>query len=159
MDPMVRAPAASPAPAAPKNMPAAIQGFCEETGQMLPGSAGAIVRCILESLAMRYRMVLHWLRELTDAPIQTIHIVGGGTQNKLLCQMAADACNCRVVAGPVEATAIGNVMMQAVSGGDVHSIAQAREVIRGSFEVDEYTPQNTKPWDDAYERFQRLVGV
>ncbi len=144
---------------APKNMPAAIKGFCDETGQMLPGTEGAVVRCILESLALRYRMVLHWLRELTGAPIQTIHIVGGGTQNKLLCQMAADACNCRVVAGPVEATAIGNVMMQAVSGGDVDSIAGAREVIRGSFEVDEYLPQNTQPWDDAYDRFQRLAGV
>ena len=140
-------------------MPAAIQGYCDETGQMVPGTEGAIVRCIFESLALRYRMVLGWLRELTGASIQTIHIVGGGTQNRLLCQMAADACNCSVIAGPVEATAIGNVMMQAVSGGDLDSIAQARQVIRDSFEVEEYVPQNTRPWDDAYGRFEKLVGV
>ncbi len=144
---------------APKNMPAAIQGYCDETGQMVPGPEGAVVRCIFESLALRYRQVLGWLRELTGATIQTIHIVGGGTQNRLLCQMAADACNCRVVAGPVEATAIGNVMMQAVSGGDVDSIAQARQVIRESFEAEEYTPQNTRPWDDAFLRFEKLVGA
>ena len=72
--------------------------------------------------------------------------------------MAAEACNCRVVAGPVEATAIGNIMMQAVSGGDVDSIAQAREVIRGSFDVEEYTPQNPEPWNDAYARFEKLVA-
>jgi rhamnulokinase len=143
---------------APKNMPAALGGFCEETGQAVPGSAGGIVRCILESLALRYRMVLGWLRELTGSPISTIHIVGGGTQNRLLCQMAADACNCRVVAGPVEATAIGNVMMQAVSAGDLGSIAEAREVIRNSFDVEEYLPQNPAAWDSAYTRFEQLAG-
>ena len=90
--------------------------------------------------------------------IETIHIVGGGTQNRLLCQIAADACDRRVVAGPVEATAIGNVMMQAVAGGDVGSIAEAREVIRRSFAVVEYTPQNPGPWDEAFERFQQIVG-
>jgi rhamnulokinase len=94
-------------------------------------------------------MVLGWLESLTRGTISTIHIVGGGAQNRLLCQMAADACNRRVIAGPVEATAIGNVMMQAVSGGDVGSIAQARQVIRGSFEVTEYAPRNVPPWDDA----------
>jgi rhamnulokinase len=143
---------------APKDMPAAIRAFCQETGQVVPETAGAMVRCVLESLALRYRMVLGWLRELTGAPIQTIHIVGGGTQNRLLCQMAADACNCRVVAGPVEATAIGNIMMQAVSAGDLHSIAEARDVIRQSFEVEEYLPQNPAGWDDAYARFQKLAG-
>jgi len=82
---------------------------------------------------------------------------GGGTQNRLLCQMAADACNCRVVAGPVEATAIGNVMMQAVSAGDLGSIAEAREVIRHSFEAEEYAPQNPAGWDEAYARFEQLA--
>ena len=144
---------------APRNMPAALGEFCAETGQAVPGDAGAMVRCVLESLALRYRMALHWLQELTGAPVRTIHIVGGGTQNRLLCQMAADACKCRVVAGPVEATAIGNVMMQAVSAGDLGSIAEAREVIRHSFEVEEYTPQNPAEWDEAYARFQRLAGA
>lgn len=142
---------------APDNMPAAIQGFCRETGQPVPESDGAIVRCALESLALRYRMVITWLEQLNGGPLQTIHIVGGGTQNKLLCQMAADACNRRVVAGPIEATAIGNVMMQALSNGDVASIAEAREVIRASFTVDEYTPTAPAPWQAAYEQFTRLV--
>ena len=116
-----------------------------------------MIRTVLESLALRYRMVLGWLRELTGAPIQTIHIVGGGTQNRLLCQMAADACNCRVVTGPVEATAIGNVMMQAVSAGDVGSIAEARAVIRNSFDVEQYEPRQPEPWDDAFGRFEQLT--
>ncbi len=140
-------------------MPAAIRAFCQETGQVVPATAGAMVRCVLESLALRYRMVLGWLRELSGAPIGTIHIVGGGTQNRLLCQMAADACNCRVVAGPVEATAIGNMMMQAVSAGDLRSIAEARDVIRQSFAVEEYLPQNPAGWDAAYARFQKLAAT
>ena len=117
-----------------------------------------MIRGVLESLAMRYRMVVDWLEELTGPKLQTIHIVGGGTQNRLLCQMAADACNRRVVAGPIEATAIGNVMMQAVSSGDVGSIAEAREVIRRSFDVEEYTPDNPQPWNDAYARFAKLAS-
>ena len=85
------------------------------------------------------------------------HIVGGGANNRLLCQMAADATDRRVVAGPVEATAIGNLMTQAVSLGLVGSIAQAREVIRASFEVQEYLPKQTAAWDEAYARFEQLV--
>ncbi len=142
---------------APENMPAAIQAFCRETGQPVPATDGAIIRCALESLALRYRMVIGWLEQLNDSPLETIHIVGGGTQNRLLCQMAADACDRRVIAGPIEATAIGNVMMQAVSNGDVASIADAREVIRESFAVDEYVPAAPAPWHAAYERFTRLV--
>lgn len=142
---------------APKDMPSAIHDYCRRNGQAPPESEGAMIRTVLESLALRYRMVLGWLRELTGAPIQTIHIVGGGTQNRLLCQMAADACNCRVVTGPVEATAIGNVMMQAVSAGDVGSIAEARAVIRNSFDVEEYEPRQPERWDDAFGRFEQLT--
>jgi rhamnulokinase len=143
---------------APADMPAAIREFCQTTGQTVPASEGAVIRCALESLAMRYRVVHGWLEQLIDNRIETIHIVGGGTQNKLLCQMAADATGRRVVAGPVEATAIGNVMMQAVASGAIGSIAEARDVIRHSFDVEEYTPQATQPWDDAFGRFQSLVN-
>ena len=143
---------------APKDMTAAIQDFCRTTGQPVPQTEGAIIRAALESLALRYRMVLGWLEELAGTKINTIHIVGGGTQNRLLCQMAADACNRRVVAGPIEATAVGNVMMQAVAGGAVGSIAHAREVIRRSFHVETYTPQNAGPWNAAYERFTSLLS-
>lgn len=145
-----------PSLVAPKDMTATIREQCRASGQPVPETPGAMVRCILESLALRYRMVLGWLRELTGSPINTIHIVGGGTQNRLLCQMAADACNCRVLAGPVEATAIGNVMVQATTAGDVSGIAEARAFVRGSFDVVEYVPQSPGPWDDAYGRFEQL---
>jgi len=91
---------------------------------VVPTSEGAIIRTALESIALRYRMVLGYLEELAGGRLETIHIVGGGTQNRLLCQMTADACNRRVVAGPVEATAVGNLMMQAVAKGALGSIAQ-----------------------------------
>ncbi len=142
---------------APDNMPAAIRGFCQETDQTVPETEGAIIRCALESLALRYRMVIGWLEQLNGGPLETIHIVGGGTQNRLLCQMAADACDRRVVTGPIEATAIGNLMMQAVSNGDVASIAEAREVIRNSFAVHEYVPTAPDPWREAYDRFTKIV--
>ena len=109
-----------------------------------------------ESIAMKFRHVLGMCEELGGGRIETIHIVGGGTKNRQLCQFAADACGRRVVAGPVEATAIGNLMMQAVAAGDVASIAEAREVIRRSFPVDEYEPTNTAAWDDAYARFLKI---
>jgi sugar (pentulose or hexulose) kinase len=102
-------------------------------------------------------MVLGYLEELAGGRLETIHIVGGGTQNRLLCQMTADACNRRVVAGPVEATAVGNLMMQAVAKGALGSIAQAREVIGTSFAVEEYLPRLPQPWDDAYGRLIQLI--
>ena len=140
---------------APADMPQAIRSCAAELGQPAPEQRGAVVRCALESLALRYRMVLGWLEELTGGRLTTIHVVGGGTQNELLCQMTADACGCRVVAGPAEATAIGNVMMQAVAAGDVGSISEAREVIRNSFDLKPYEPRDTAMWDDAFGRFQQ----
>ena len=113
----------------------------ERPARPCPATKGAVLRCALESMAMKFRQVLGMCEELAGGRIETIHIVGGGTQNRQLCQVAADACGRRVVAGPVEATAIGNVMMQAVAAGDVASIAEAREVIRRSFPVEEYEPQ------------------
>lgn len=142
---------------APKDMTAAIRDYCTNSGQIPPATEGAIVRTALESLALRYRMVLGYLEELIGGEIKTIHIVGGGAQNRLLCQMTADACNRRVVAGPVEATAIGNLMMQAVALGMVGTIAQAREIVRASFAVQEFRPKQTQAWNDAYARFEQLV--
>jgi rhamnulokinase len=142
---------------APKDMPEAIRQFCRDSGQAVPETEGAVIRCALESLALRYRLVLNWIQELIGSPVETIHIVGGGVQNRLLSQMAADACNRPVAAGPVEATAIGNVMMQAVASGDADSIASARDVIRRSFDVEQFEPQHPTPWDDAFARFQNLV--
>lgn len=144
---------------APADMPHAIRDFCRKTGQGVPETDGAVIRTAIESLALRYRQVLAVLEELIGGRIETIHIVGGGSQNKQLCQAAADACGRRVVAGPVEATAIGNVMMQAVAAGVVGSIAEARDVIRRSFAVDEYHPRSSDAWDAAYERFVALAPL
>jgi rhamnulokinase len=143
---------------APKDMPQAIQHYCKRTNQPVPASEGAIIRAALESLALRYRMVLGWLEQLVGRKLEAIHIVGGGTQNRQLCQMAADATGRTIVAGPVEATAIGNVMLQAVAAGDVADIAEAREVIKRSFQVEQYSPQETSAWDDAYGRFEKLLS-
>lgn len=145
--------------AAPTDMPQAIRDYCRQSGQPVPDSEGAVVRCALESLALRCRMVLGWLEQLTGTKVRTIHIVGGGTQNRQLCQMTADACQRPVLAGPVEATAIGNVMMQAIAQGDVGSIEQAREIIGASFPLDRYAPRDPAAWNDAYPRFEVKVRV
>ena len=138
-------------------MPRAIADFCGRTGQTVPQDEGSVLRAALDSLAMKFRQVLGYCETLGGGRIETIHIVGGGTQNRLLCQIAADACGRRVVAGPIEATAIGNLMIQAVADGVVGSIAEAREVVRRSFEVEEYVPMNAAAWDEAYGRFCGVV--
>jgi rhamnulokinase len=142
---------------APGDMPEAIREYCRKSGQVVPEDKGAVLRCALESIAMRFRQVLGMLEELNGGRLDTIHIVGGGTKNRQFCQFAADACGRRIVSGPVEATAIGNLMMQAVAAGDVGSIAEAREVIRRSFPVEEYEPRNTGAWDEGYGRFLKIV--
>lgn len=141
---------------APANMPEAIREFCASTKQTVPDTEGAILRAAFESLALRYREVLRTLEELTGGPIETIHIVGGGSQNQLLNQMTADATGRRVVAGPVEATAVGNLLMQAVAMGDVESPGEGRRLVRTSFAVQQYLPRNTHLWDAAAHRFALL---
>lgn len=143
---------------APTDMPEAIRRFMERTGQPVPQDDGTVLRAALESIAMKFRQVLGMCEKISGGKIETLHIVGGGIRNKLLCQAAADATGCHVVTGPIEATAIGNVMMQAVASGDVSGISEARAVIRNSFEVTEYQPRETAAWDDAYVRFEKIVG-
>jgi len=142
----------------PADMPRAFADFCRKIGQPEPKEPGAVVRCALESLALRYRWVLERLEELTSQRRDVIHIVGGGGQNQLLCQLAADACNRTVVAGPVEATAIGNVLVQAIGLGVLGSLAEAREVVQRSFDVKTYTPQLPQRWDAPYQRFLQLLS-
>jgi rhamnulokinase len=143
----------------PPNMPAALADFCRRTGQPAPVEPGAVVRCALESLALRYRWVLERLEELLGRRLEVIHVVGGGSQNELLCQFAADACDRPVLAGPVEATAIGNVLVQAIGLGLLRTLAEAREVVRQSFAVKTYTPQNPQTWQEPYERFLKLCAA
>ncbi len=138
---------------APADMPEAIRALCRASNQPVPEDEGAVIRCALEGLALKYRQVLGWLEELVGGRIDTIHIVGGGTHNRQLCQMTADACDRPVIAGPVEATAIGNLMTQAVADGAIGSIAEAREVIRRSFDLAHYEPNQPAAWDEAFARF------
>jgi len=143
---------------APESMPEAICQYCRSTEQPVPQTHGAILRCALESLALRYQMVLGMLQQLTGSEIETVHIVGGGIQNGLLCQLTADACHRPVVAGPVEATAIGNLMVQLVSHGAVHSIPEARQIIQNSFDTENYLPDSSLDWGNAIQRFHALVA-
>jgi rhamnulokinase len=143
---------------APDSMPEAVREYCRRTGQTVPDSEGAIIRCALESLALRYRMVLGNLEQLVGNEMKTIHMVGGGVQNRMLCQFAADACQKPVVAGPVEATAIGNIMMQAIGSGRLSSIAEARQLLANSSGIARFTPKPLGRWDEGFEKLQRLTA-
>src|SRR5262249_54967327 len=141
----------------PGDMPKRIRQFCQETGQPVPMTVGAITRCIFESLALKYRYVLNLLKSLTGRQVEVLHIVGGGSQNSLLCQMTADATGCLVLAGPVEATALGNALTQLIALGELKSVSEGRALIRDSFGVTTYQPRNTEAWVAVGERFKALV--
>ncbi len=142
----------------PGDMPTAIREWCQSHGEPVPETEGQLVRCALESLALKYRMVLGWMEELTGVPVEVIHIVGGGTQNELLNQFTADACAKPVITGPVEATALGNVLIQARAAGEIGSLAEIRSIVKNSFELKTYEPKHTANWQAAYERFRQLHG-
>ena len=145
--------------ATPGNIPKRIADYCRETGQFVPQTKGEIVRCILESLAMRYRYTVECIDEMCGERIPAINIVGGGTKEEQLSQFAATACGRPVYAGPVEATAIGNIAAQAIALGAIKDIWEAREIIANSFEIKEYQPEVDKmaAWDEAYGRFLKLI--
>ncbi|MDZ7288673.1 MAG: rhamnulokinase [candidate division KSB1 bacterium] len=140
----------------PGEMPQKIAAYCRETNQSVPTTPGAIVRCVLESLALLYRQRLDQLEELTGRKLTTLHIVGGGSKNLLLNQLSASATGRTVLAGPVECTAIGNVLIQAIALGHVASLASARRIVRDSFPLVRYEPQETELWEQAYRRFLAL---
>lgn len=140
----------------PADMPLAIKRFCRVTGQPVPQGIGQFVRVILESLALAYRHTLEQLTEISGKDIEKIHIVGGGAQNYLLCQFTADATGLPVYAGPIEATAIGNILVQAMAFGRILSLEELREVVRHSFSLNLYEPQHALDWDEAYGRFIKL---
>jgi rhamnulokinase len=142
---------------APGDMPARIAAFCKSSGQPVPASEGAFVRCALESLALKYRWTIERLELILGSRIGTIHVVGGGARNALLCQFTADACNRPVRAGPVEATAVGNILMQALGRQMLSSVADLRSVVAHSFPVVVYEPKQTAAWDEAADRFGKLV--
>jgi rhamnulokinase len=141
---------------APGPMCERIQGFCHDSGQAVPETRGAIVRCALESLALEYRWVAERLDELVGRRLAAVHIIGGGSQNRLLNQFTADATGRAVVAGPVEATAIGNILVQALALGHISSLAEGRAIVRSSFDVETFEPADTAAWDGAYERYLKI---
>jgi rhamnulokinase len=143
----------------PPDMVSAISDYCRQTGQSVPDSPGAFARGILESLAFKYRVVIESLESLTGNHIDEIRIVGGGSRNTLLNQFTADATGCTVIAGPVEATALGNVAMQMLATGAVSSLAEARRIIDRSFPVERFEPQRQDAWDAQYARFQDYVEM
>jgi rhamnulokinase len=143
----------------PGDMPNRIAAYCREHGQSTPGEPGTFCRIILESLALRYRQVLENLEELTGRAIERIHIVGGGSRNALLNQFVADCTNRPVLAGPAEATAAGNVLTQAMGAGSVQGLEHIRAIVRASFPVTVFQPQNHAGWADAYRRFRELTAA
>jgi rhamnulokinase len=141
----------------PGDMPERIRMYCAETSQTVPQTKGEVIRVALESIALKYRWVLARLEELVAKQFSPIHIIGGGTKNRLLNQFTADATNRVVVTGPVEATAIGNVLMQAIGLEHLSSLSDARAVVRASFDVEEYHPKPNDGWDEAYTKLLSLM--
>ena len=148
----------------PASMVDAIRGYCRRTNQPEPQTPGAVVRCCLESLALRYRWVVEALEEIlasaglsTGRQLDTIRVVGGGSQNRLLNQLTADACGRTVVTGPVEAAALGVIMMQAVATGHLANVAEGRAAVAASITQEVFTPRAEAGWDDAYARFLRMI--
>ena len=138
------------------NIPGRIQEYCRKTGQKELKGEGETVRCIDESLAFKYRSAFEEIGRCTGKEYKVIHMVGGGTQSSLLCQMTANACGCRVLAGPTEATVLGNMAVQLMALGELTSLSEAREVIKNSVEIKVYEPQDIEAWDEAYKTFKKI---
>jgi rhamnulokinase len=143
----------------PGNMVDEIQAYCRDTKQPVPASEGEVVRCILESLALRYRASLVQAEKITNITFSGLHMVGGGIQNELLCQFTANAIGRPVWAGPVEASAIGNMLVQFTAINELANMEEARQLVRRSFPVSTYEPQDNKVWEEAFQRFSVLASM
>ncbi|MBE6699265.1 MAG: rhamnulokinase [Ruminococcaceae bacterium] len=141
---------------APGDLPARVREFCQKTGQYVPETVGEVMRCIYESLAMKYRYTAETIKKLTGISPRVIHVVGGGTKDGFLSQMTADACGIPVCAGPEEATAIGNLLVQLMAAGEAKNLLDARAIVAASFDCKHYIPENTPAWDAAYQTFCAL---
>jgi rhamnulokinase len=144
---------------APAHMPRQIQQYCRQTGQPVPETEGALLRCIVESLALRYRFVLEHIEALIQKRFAGLHIVGGGSQHAALCQYTANALGRPVWAGPQEATAIGNLLVQLIALGKIKDIQQARQIVRHSFPLVTYEPGDRAAWEQAYKTFLYVTGA
>lgn len=137
----------------PASMVEAIEAYCERTGQHVPQNYKEMARCIFDSLAMRYRQVLGYLNDMASFPIEKLHVIGGGTRNEYLMQMAANATGLEVITGPTEGTAIGNIMLQAKAAGLVNDMFEMRRIIADSIETKRFEPKDTEAWNAAYEKY------
>lgn len=142
----------------PGDIPSRIQKYCEKTGQYVPQTVGEIVRCIYESLALKYYHSFLNLKKISGKDFESINIVGGGTKDPLLCQMAANACNVTVYAGPIEATALGNIAVQMIAIGEIKDLKEARKIIKNSFDTKQYEPKDVDAWQKAYEQFKTILS-
>ncbi len=140
----------------PGDMPGRVQQFCRETGQPVPQSVGQIMQCIYGSLALKYRETFENMQRITGKKFDSIHMVGGGIKDTLLCRLTASACKTDVYAGPVEATVIGNIAAQLIALGEIKDLAEAREIIRNSFKIVKYEPSDTQLFDKAYEKYLKV---
>ncbi|MFV0401466.1 MAG: rhamnulokinase [Oscillospiraceae bacterium] len=141
------------------NHPRRVREYCRETGQHVPESEGEIMRCIYESLALKYRYTREMITQCTGKEYGAIHIVGGGTKDNLLCQMTANATGLPVTAGPIEATALGNVAVQLIAVGQLADVAEARKVIAGSQQLFQYESADHEIWNGAYERYKKALSL
>ena len=139
------------------DLPGRIREFCKNTDQPVPQTAGEIMRCIYQSLALKYRYALEQIQDCTGKSYDILYVVGGGVKDKLLCQMTADSCHCTVSAGPTEATVLGNIAVQLLASGDIKGIADVRRIISRSEKIVRYQPLETDQWDRAYDRFRSVL--
>lgn len=139
------------------NIPERVREYCKKTNQYVPETVGEIMRCIYESLALKYRFTLEGIEECTGKKYEKLHVMGGGTKDKLLLKMTADSCGIPVFGGPIEATALGNVALQLMSSGSISDIKAARKIIADGEELKIYTPENREKWEEAFARFKRIV--
>ncbi len=142
----------------PGNMPKRIKNYCERTGQKIPETKGEIVRCIAESLAFKYRKTIEGMEEVNGKKYNIVHIVGGGIKDKMICKFTANATKRVVEAGPVEATSIGNVLVQAMAVGAIKDLTEGRQVVKNSFDIARYEPENSEVWDAAYKKWNEIIS-
>lgn len=140
------------------NLPKRVQKFCEKTGQYVPQTRGEIMRCIYQSLAMKYKYTFNTLNELGDKMYNRINILGGGIKDKLLCRLTADACNAEVLAGPAEATVTGNIAVAYSALGEIGGLKDIRKAVSASTELKRYTPENSDEWEQHYKTFLKILG-
>lgn len=140
------------------NLPRRVKEYCEKTGQYVPQTVGEIIRCIYESLALKYRYTFDGIKECTGKDYDRIHVMGGGTKDKLLLQMTAQSCNVNVYGGPIEATALGNVAIQLMSTGAIKDIKEARKIIAKGENLKLYEPKDNAEWEKAYENFKNIIN-